>query len=151
MSEIKKYERGSNFFEPFETLKREIERLFDDFGTLDIFENSRGFAMPNLDIYETDKDIVIEADVPGYDKKDINIRLDDDILTISAEKKDDKEDKGRNYIKRERYFGKFERSIRLPDYIDMEKIKAKFKDGVLKIEIPKLPEKAKKSKQINID
>ncbi|WP_206076133.1 hypothetical protein [Marinitoga lauensis] len=68
MSEIKKYERG-NFFEPFETLRREIERLFDDFGTLDIFENSKGFAMPNLDIYETEKDIVIEADVPDMIKK----------------------------------------------------------------------------------
>jgi len=151
MSEIKRYERGGNFFEPFETLKREIERLFDDFGALDIFENSKAYTMPSIDIYETDKDIVIEADVPGYDKKDINIRLDDDILTISAEKKDDKEEKGRNYIKRERYFGKFERSIRLPDYIDFDKIKAKFNEGVLKIEIPKLPEKAKKFKQINID
>ncbi|SHE85406.1 HSP20 family protein [Marinitoga hydrogenitolerans DSM 16785] len=150
MSEIKRYEKG-NFFEPFETLRREIERLFDDFGTLGIFENSKTFTMPNLDIYETEKDIVIEADVPGYDKKDINIRLDDDILTISAEKKNDKEEKGRNYIKRERFFGKFERSIRLPDYIDFEKIKAKFKDGVLKIEIPKSLEKAKKFKKINIE
>ncbi|KAF2956841.1 Hsp20/alpha crystallin family protein [Marinitoga sp. 38H-ov] len=150
MSEIRKYERGTNFFEPFETLKREIERLFDDFGSLDIFETSK-IAMPSIDIYETEKDIVIEADVPGYDKKDINLRLDDDILTISAEKRDDKEEKGRNYIKRERYFGKFERSIKLPDYIDFDKIKAKFNAGVLKIEIPKLPEKAKKFKQINID
>ena len=151
MSEIKRYEKGTNFFEPFETLKREIERLFDDFGTLDIFENTRNFAMPNLDIYETDKSIVIEADIPGYDKKDISIRLDDDILTISAEKNDSKEEKGRNYIKRERYIGKFERSIKLPDYIDIEKTKATFKDGVLKIDIPKLPEKAKKIKQIKID
>ncbi|AEX85841.1 heat-shock protein Hsp20 [Marinitoga sp. 1135] len=151
MSEIRRYE-NRNFFEPFETLRREIERLFDDFGTLDTLERPvMPVAMPKLDIYETEKEIVIEADVPGYDKKEINIKLDDDILTISAEKKDTKEEKGKNYLRRERFFGKFERAIKLPDYIDYEKIKAHFKDGVLKIEIPKLPEKVKKFKEISID
>ena len=103
---------------------------------------------PMVDIYEDEDNIVIKAELPGVDKKDIHVDIKDRVLTLSGERSYDNEVKEDNYYRRERAYGKFQRAFSLPDTLDPDKIKADFKDGVLKIDIPKPEEK--KPKQITV-
>jgi len=103
---------------------------------------------PTVDIYDNDENIVIKAELPGIDKKDIVIDVKDGMLTLKGERSSDNEVKDEKYYRRERTFGKFERTFRLPAKVDPEKISADYKDGVLKINIPK-PEEIK-PKQITV-
>lgn len=88
------------------------------------------------DIYEKGGDYHIEMDIPGFDKKDISIETDNGYLTVTAEKKDEVNDEEKNYIRRERTYGKYQRSFYLGD-LELDKIKAEFKDGMLKLTVPK--------------
>ena len=110
-----------------------------------------GRFVPDVDIYETENDLVIELDVPGLKKDDIKISVQDGILVISGEKKIERDEKKKNYMIVERCFGKFERAFNLPDYVDAEKIKAKYENGVLVINIPKKEEKKKKVIDVKIE
>ena len=92
---------------------------------------------------------MIKAEIPGVDKKDINIEVKDGILHLSGERKEEKEVKEENYHRKERFHGTFRRSFTLPAHINAEKVKAKFKDGLLKITLPKTEEA--KPKKINVD
>jgi len=92
---------------------------------------------------------VVTAELPGVKKEDISIEVKDNILTIRGERSEDSEVKEENYYRRERSFGSFQRSFSMPTEVSPESIKASFKDGVLKIEVPKPEEK--KPKQISID
>ena len=103
---------------------------------------------PTVDIYDNDEHIVIKAELPGIHKKDIVIDVKDGVLTLKGERSSDNEIKEEKYYCRERTFGKFERVFRLPADVDPEKISADYKDGILKIDIPK-PE-GKKPKQIAV-
>jgi len=103
---------------------------------------------PMVDIYDKDEKIVINAELPGLEKKDISIDVKDRVLTLKGERAYDNETKDEKYYRRERAYGKFERSFTLPDGLDAEKIKADYKDGLLSVEIPK-PEK-EEPKQITI-
>lgn len=103
---------------------------------------------PAVDIYETDEAIVIKAELPGVDKEHISIDLKDRVLTMRGERSEEKEVKEEKFYRKERVYGKFQRSFNLPDNCDAEKISAGFSDGVLKIEIPK-PEQ-EKPKQITV-
>jgi HSP20 family protein len=103
---------------------------------------------PTVDIYDSDEHIIITAELPGIHKKDIVIDVKDGVLTLKGERSSDNEIKEENYYCRERTFGKFERVFRLPSDVDPEKISADYKDGILKIGIPK-PE-GKKPKQIAV-
>ncbi|MDK2886126.1 MAG: hypothetical protein PWP54_684 [Thermosipho sp. (in: thermotogales)] len=137
-----------NFFDPFVELQREIDKLFEDF----ISPSRRDYDfVPRVDAYETDKELVIEVELPGLKKEDVKITVEDGILTIKGERKFDREDKKKNYRLIERVEGRFERSFTLPEYVDLEKIKAKFEDGILKIEIPKKEEKARKVIDIKVE
>jgi HSP20 family protein len=100
---------------------------------------------PMVDVYDWDGEIVIKAELPGMEKKDIAVDVKDRVLTLKGERSYDNEVKDDNYYRRERVFGKFERSFSLPDGLDTEKIKADYKDGLLSVEIPK-PEKQKPKK-----
>ena len=113
-----------------------FERFFGDFGLPTPFSEEREFA-PAFDVSETDKELIVKADVPGMDKEDINISLSDGLLTITGEKKKEKEDKNENYHCVEMRYGKFSRTMRLPVEVDTEKVDATYKDGVLKITLPK--------------
>ncbi|PNR93988.1 heat shock protein Hsp20 [Petrotoga sp. 9PWA.NaAc.5.4] len=104
-----------------------------------------------MDVYETEDDFVVECELPGLDKRDIKVKLDNDVLTISAEKRSSDEVKKGNIYRQERYFGKIERSIRLPEYIDKDDIQAKYENGVLKVIIPKKESAKGESKEISID
>ncbi len=103
---------------------------------------------PNVDIIDNEDSYELKAELPGLKKKDINISVEDGILKLSGEKKTEDEKKEINYHLRESYYGKFERSFRLPKDAEHDKIKAEFNDGVLEVYIPK-SEKAK-PKQISV-
>ncbi|MDO5002867.1 MAG: Hsp20/alpha crystallin family protein [bacterium] len=125
--------------------------FFDNF--FDDFESPKKLdKMMKCDIYEEDNNYVIEMDVPGFKKEDINMELDDGYLKISAEKKSDSEEKdGKKYVRRERHcYSKCERQFYVGNIKD-EDIKAKFKDGILKISVPKEEEKKETKKVIMIE
>ena len=130
------------------SLQNQINRMFDDFFSpahREDVELSMGSWNPVVDIYENDENIVVTAEIPGLDKKDIVVDVKDRVLTLKGERSFDNEVNEDNYYRRERAFGKFERAFTLPVDVDSEKIKADYKDGLLKIEIPK-PEKQKPKK-----
>jgi HSP20 family protein len=133
------------------SLRHQMNHLFDDVfrpvvrgdGTLSM----RNWN-PTVDIYDDDENIVIKAELPGIDKKDIAIDVKEGALTLKGERSFDNEVKEEKYYCRERAFGKFERVFRLPADVNPEKISADYKDGILKIDIPKPEEK--KPKQITV-
>ena len=92
---------------------------------------------PCVDVFENHEALVIKAEIPGVDKKDITVDFQGGVLVLKGERKREEETKEENYYRKERIFGKFQRTFKLPEDIDPEKIKADFKDGVLKIDIPK--------------
>ena len=125
-----------------------LDDVFDDFMFPSLKENN--FGKMKCDIYEKDGIYHLEMDIPGFDKKDVNIEIDEnDYLTITAEKSDNSEDKDKNYIRQERSYGKYQRSFYLGD-IDKEKIDAKFENGILKITMPKKEEVKSSKKTIEI-
>ena len=93
--------------------------------------------IPPLDVEETDENIIIKAEVPGIDPKDIDISISGDTLTIKGEKKAEKEEKGKNYHFIERSYGVFSRSVSLPTSVKFDQVKAEYKKGVLEITLPK--------------
>lgn len=130
------------------TIHNRVSRLFEDpFLRTSWFDD--GLALTNwnpvIDIYDNDDTVVIKAELPGMDKKDISIDLKDGVLTLKGERSYDNEVKEENYHRKERAYGKFHRSFRLPENVDVDKIKADYKDGILKIDIPK-PEEVKPKK-----
>ncbi len=136
-------------FRELTTLRDEMDKLWNRFfGEWPSAELFRGEWAPSLDVSETKENIVVKAEIPGMDTKDIDISLANDVLTIKGEKKQEKEEKEENYHRVERSYGTFTRSIRLPVDVESNKIKATHKNGVLKITLPK-SEKAK-AKEIKI-
>lgn len=122
-----------------DSFHKEIDRVFNDFFS---FEPSAFFKsdwLPKVDVREDEKEINVTAELPGIDEKDLNVSLEQGMLTISGEKKSEREerDKKKNYVISERHYGSFSRSIALPEGVKADKIKAEFKKGILKIEIPK--------------
>jgi HSP20 family protein len=105
---------------------------------------------PRMDISETEKEFRISSDMPGMDEKDINISLENDILTISGEKKVEREETGKSYYRAERRVGAFKRSIELPTGVDIDKIDARFSKGVLEISIPKPEQTVSQKKKITV-
>jgi HSP20 family protein len=97
---------------------------------------------PSVDVSETEGEYQIKAEIPDVKKEDVKVTLEDGVLTIQGERKQEKEVKGKRYHRVERSYGRFARSFTLPDVIDEEKVKAEFKDGILNLALPK-SEKAK--------
>lgn len=123
---------------PFLSLQQEIDRLFEDFTRgFPAFGSMTDVKVPTMDVAETDKEIEITAELPGLEEKDVQINVADNILTIRGEKKAEKEQKDKNYRLVERSYGSFERSLELPDGVDIDAIKASIDKGVLKVAVPK--------------
>ncbi len=121
-------------------LQNQMSRLFDDFFAPMAGRDEALYPRnwnPAADVYEEDAHYVIKAEVPGVDKNDIEIDVENNILVIKGERKQDKEVKEENFYRRERLFGAFQRSFALPDGVATDEIKADHKDGVIKITIPK--------------
>lgn len=148
-------------WQPFETLRREVDRLFDDFGSdfwrrpfgaianLEPFSRKLGL-LPAVDVAETDKGYEITAELPGMDEKNIEVNLVNGGLTIKGEKKDEKETSDNDRHVSERRYGSFERHFRLPEGVDTGKIEASFAKGVLKVTLPKTAEAQQPAKKIDI-
>ncbi len=136
-------------FKELSSLREDMERLFDSFFGRFPVVRGEGVWTPVVDIEETDDDIIVTAEIPGLNKDEIKITSTGNTLTISGERKREKEEKGKTYHRIERSYGKFVRTISLPVEVDPDRTKATYKDGLLKIVLPK-PE-SKRPKEITID
>ena len=139
-------------FRDLERIRRDMDRVWDSF-----FEKKpalktgeAGEWFPSLDVTETKNDILVKAEIPGMDVKDIDISLNNDVLTIKGEKKQEKDEKEENYHLVERTYGTFVRSVRLPGEVKSDKISASYKNGVLNISLPKSEEAKKKEVKIKV-
>ncbi len=122
------------------SVRHRMNRLMDDYFMPSPYfrqENNPCDWNPSVDIYHEDNSIVLKAELPGVEKDHIHIDVKDRVLTLKGERSTDKEVKEDNYYRRERSFGKFERRFSLPDNVAADDINADFKDGILRIEIPK--------------
>ena len=140
-------------YNPFSLLRQEMNSVFDNFlrgFELEPFAGRFGAFSPSVDVKETEKEIKVSAELPGMNDKDIDVSLTKDSLTIKGEKKEEKEDKGKNYYRMERSFGSFTRTVPLPAEVDTEKAKADFVKGVLTVTLPKTPKAIKDTKKIPI-
>jgi HSP20 family protein len=150
---------------PFTNLRRDIDRLFDDFewgswrspfrrALSDVEPFLRGEVtwgkVPAVDVVETGTGYEVIAELPGLDEKNIEVKFSDRTLTIGGEKKEEKEEKKKDYYLSERHYGSFQRSFTVPDGVDAEKIEATFKNGVLTVTLPKTAEAQKKEKKIEV-
>ena len=120
------------------SMNDEIDRFFNDFG-MNFIEMDTVWK-PTVDLSETEEGFEVKAELPGMKKEDIKVEMNDGLLILTGEKKQEKKDDKKNYHRIERAYGKFERSFRLPSNVKGEEIKAKYKNGVLTIEIPKSEE-----------
>ncbi len=131
-------------FKPLQRLKR----FFEDWD-LDIPTES--VNLPKIDVWEDNDKYVVEAELPGFDKKDIDLNITNDVITIKATKKQQQEKKDKNYYYAERSYGEFVRSLRLPSEVDKKSIKAKYTNGVLELTLPKTKEAKEKSTKVEIE
>lgn len=167
---VKSGQREPSLFEdmwtPLARLREDMDRLFGSFvgrmgglpslahtSALDpfaAFERGFGGGLAAVDVVETEKDYRLTAELPGLDEKNVDVTMADNTLTIKGEKKDEREEKEGGYLYSERRFGSFQRSFRLPEDVDRDKIEATFKNGVLTLVLPKNPRASEKQKKINI-
>lgn len=141
---------------PFLAMQREMNRLFDgffrDFSLSSWLgpERAMGMFSPRIDIVENDKEVAVSAELPGMDDKDVEVTVSNGVLTIQGEKKDEHKKETDRYSYFERTSGSFRREIRLPDSADIDKAKAVFKNGLLRVSFPRLPGADKERKRIAI-
>jgi HSP20 family protein len=142
---------------PLTTFQKELNHLFGRFfddvpgwwtdtGTAQFAET----FTPRVNVSETEKEIQVTAELPGIDEKDVEVTLEDDTLRIKGEKKQEKEEKGKNYHRIEHSYGSFERVIPLPVEVLSDKVNASFKKGLLTVTMPKSEKALEKSKRIEI-
>lgn len=139
--------------EPFSRLRGEIDRLFDDFPRFPSLRFGAEFSMalPALEMTETKKAYKLTAELPGLESSDIEVSVEDGMLRIAGEKKTEREEEEKGYRLSERSYGSFERLVRLPAAAQADKIKAKCKNGVLTVTIPKDGEAAERVRKIAVD
>jgi len=128
--------------------------IWEDFFNNDLFNlpalASRGTTVPAVNITETDTEYILELAAPGMKKSDFHVNIDRNVLTVSSEKEEEKEEKDKNYTRKEFSYSSFERSFTLPESIEQDKIDAKYTNGVLKLVLPKKEEVIPKTKEIKI-
>jgi HSP20 family protein len=140
--------------DPFTSFRHEMDRLFDDFfspAEARTFGGAGGALLrPSVDIAETEKAYTVTAELPGLEQKDVELNLRDNALVLSGEKRQETSESngGRSYT--ERSFGRFERIIPLGDEVDADRVEAAFKNGVLKVTLPKNPKAQDKARRIEI-
>ncbi len=139
---------------PFE----EIDRLFDELLPMSMLRLGRSpltrslvgaqARMPNIDLLERDDELVLRAEVPGFRKEDLDISVDENSVTIRGAHADEQEEEGGDYYRREIAYGEFARSVTLPSAVEIDKVKAELKDGVLELVMPK--QEAAKRRKVTI-
>ena len=141
--------------DPFQMMTEHMHRLFDDYTGFNkvpsLFESPlAGVVSPRIDVSENEKEVMITAELPGLEEKDVELLLSPETLTIKGEKKVESEEKERDYYRTERAYGSFCRTIGLPGGIDKDKAEATFKRGVLKVMMPKTVQAQKEVKKLEI-
>ena len=141
----------SDSLHPVLSLHREMNRLFDDvfrgFGDARLFAGRSGW--PSMDVEETDKEYRVTAELPGLEERDVEVLLQDGMLTVRGEKKLESENRNRTYS--ERFYGRFERQITLDRDVDDSAVNATFKNGILTVTVPKNARAVERSKRIPIN
>ena len=138
---------------PFAMMQREMNRVFDSFNRtwgLGAYPDFTGAFMPRLDVTEDAKAFTVTAELPGMNEKEIDLSISGDTLTIRGEKKDEKEDKNKNYYYSERSYGSFMRSVPLPRQVATDQVSASFKKGVLTITLPKTAAALESTRKIDV-
>ena len=145
--------RTLNRWEPFRgaiTLQEQIDRVFGDVLERSSEESNLTAWAPAVDIYENEHELTVKADLPEVDAKDLDIRVENDILTIRGERKFEKPQKEGDYLRVERSYGSFARSFSLANTVNAEAIKADYQNGVLTLLIPKREEAKPKQIRVNV-
>jgi len=138
-------------FRELTTLQNRVNSIFQDYGRADKDElTTTGNFVPAVDVYEDEHKIVLKLEIPGVNQDDVDIRLENNTLTVSGERKFEKEEKEENFHRIERRYGSFSRSFTLPNTVDTENIRANYEHGVLNIELSKRAEAKPKQIKVNI-
>ncbi len=133
------------------TPRRQLGNFFrDDDWFFPVFP-SREFSEPEMDIYETDKDVVAKVSLPEIDPNNVKVSVEDDVLMVEGDFGEEDEEKEKNYYRKEIRRGSFQKAVRLPAEVDENKAKADYKKGVLEIVLPKTEPKEKKKKEIKVN
>ncbi len=137
-------------FDDLASLRESMDKLFEEFFT----RRPRGQALtawqPAVEVFETDSDVVIRAELPGIDPKNVDITVTNDTLTLKGEARAEHEEKGRNYVQRELRYGSFIRTLALPDGVKGDLAKASYKNGILEIRVPKTERAKPKSVKVEV-
>jgi len=145
--------RPINRWEPFRgatTLQEQVNRLFNDVFDRNQTESSLSTWAPAVDIYESEHELVVKADLPDVDPKELDIRVENNVLTLRGERKFEKKVSEENYLRVERTYGAFSRSFSLASTVNPEAIKADYQNGVLTLSIPKREEAKPKQIKVNV-
>ena len=145
--------RALSRWEPFRganTLQEHVNRLFSDVFEQSPKESNLSTWAPAVDIAETEQELLVKADLPGVDPKDLDIRVENNVLTIRGERKFEKHVNEDNYLRVERAYGSFTRSFSLSNTVNSEAIKADYQNGVLSLSIPKREEAKPKQIKVNV-
>ena len=134
----------------FTSLQREMNRLLEGFegGLAPLATLEQGAWAPSLDVSETEKEIIVSAELPGMEEKDVDVSIQNGVLTIKGEKKEEKE--GKNVYRMERRYGAFQRSVEIPSEIDKDKAEASYKNGVLTVKLPKTKAAQQEAKKVPV-
>ncbi len=135
-------------FNRFTSLRDEVNRLFES--SWPARETGVSGWSPALDVFDDKDNVVVKVELPGLNKDAINISLDKGVLTVSGERKQERETKEGGTFRSERHFGKFQRSVTLPTTVDGNKVNAAYKDGILTIDLPKAEEAKPKQIAVNV-
>ncbi len=139
-------------FRELDHFKRSLDEMFDHFlGNWNPMESMRGMSSPAFESYIDNDQLVVRADLPGIDPKDVEVTVSGDVLTVRGKRERTQEEKKRDYIHREVSYGSFERSMTLPKGVDAEQIKASYKNGVLELTMPAPKELAPRKVPIAIE
>lgn len=131
---------------------RDFENVGWDIGSLHDVPSKLfgGFSSPRVDVYQTEKEVVVQAEIPGVSKEDLSLYIDESTVRLSGQTRKEKELKDEDIYRTERYYGRFSRSIPLPVEVKSEEAKAEYKDGILTIKIPKVEPSKSKGRRIDI-
>lgn len=140
-------------WDPFHHLnfQDQVNRLFDTSFRVRPEESALTAWSPAVDIYETENELILKADVPDINEKDLDVRVENNMLSIRGERKFEQKVKEENYLRVERSYGAFSRSFSLPNTVNTEAIKAEYKNGVLTVELPKRVEAKPKQVKVNVN
>ena len=133
------------------SLQNRMNSIFQEFNRGDGDVMSTAAFVPPVDVYEDEHNVTLKIEVPGIDEKDIDVRIENNVLTVHGERKFEKEEKEENYRRIERQYGSFTRSFTLPNTVDSEKVNANYEKGVLKIALAKKAEAKPKQIKVNVD